>query len=60
VVPPTVQDPAAEQRASLGKKAAQAELALFGHSGFTDALQARTARQGIHLIHVDDLFAAAP
>lgn len=49
-----------EQRAYLGKKAARAELALFGRSGFADDLKARATREGVHLIHVDDLFAAAP
>jgi AAA+ ATPase superfamily predicted ATPase len=48
-----------DHRASLGKQAAQAELALFSRSGFTHALQVRATREDVHLIHVVDLFAAS-
>jgi AAA+ ATPase superfamily predicted ATPase len=46
-----------DQRALLGRQAAQAELALFSKSGFTPALEKRAKAEGVHLITADDLFA---
>lgn len=43
-------------RALLGPQASQAELAIFSKSGFNDKLTARAENEGVHLIHVDELF----
>ena len=43
-------------RALLGPKAAQAQLALFARSGFTDALRERATAENVALVGVADLF----
>lgn len=45
-----------EARSALGPKAAQARLAIFARSGFTEALRERATREGVELVEASDLF----
>ena len=43
-------------RATLGPKAAQAQLAIFSKNGFAEDLERRAAGEGVHLVDVSDLY----